>query len=225
MRIFGLELLNEGYYEGYDPNVNPTVANAFSTAAYRFGHSLVQHSFVRFDSDHRPIFNSRYSNAKSSEKICINVEEIGRNFSRCLDSRRAGQSRRFGDSGIRGPPSSRPDQSTRPEKGRAHKRRTDQSPVPDSQLPLRDGSGFHQHPTGKGSRHPPLRSLERTLRPVPHKRLRRLGQSYPAVHREQVQIGLFVGGGYRFIQRRDRGEIGEGWFGGTHVRLYNRPTV
>lgn len=61
MRIFGLELLRKGYYEGYDPNVNPTVANAFSTAAYRFGHSLVQPSFVRFDSDHRPIFNSRYS--------------------------------------------------------------------------------------------------------------------------------------------------------------------
>ncbi|XP_043785749.1 uncharacterized protein LOC122711243 [Apis laboriosa] len=58
MRIFGLELLRKGYYEGYDPNVNPTVANAFSTAAYRFGHSLVQPSFVRFDSDHRPIFNN-----------------------------------------------------------------------------------------------------------------------------------------------------------------------
>ncbi|KAG6794565.1 hypothetical protein HZU73_10130 [Apis mellifera caucasica] len=58
MRIFGLELVSKGYYEGYDPNVNPTVANAFSTAAYRFGHSLVQPSFVRFDSEHRPIFNN-----------------------------------------------------------------------------------------------------------------------------------------------------------------------
>ncbi|XP_025074585.1 uncharacterized protein LOC105429244 [Pogonomyrmex barbatus] len=58
MKIFDLEVLKKDYYEGYDPSVNPTVANSFSTAAYRFGHSLVQPSFVRFDSDHRPIFNN-----------------------------------------------------------------------------------------------------------------------------------------------------------------------
>ncbi|XP_011866914.1 PREDICTED: uncharacterized protein LOC105561494 isoform X2 [Vollenhovia emeryi] len=58
MKIFDLEVLKKGYYEGYDPTVNPTIANSFSTAAYRFGHSLVQRSFVRFDSDHRPIFNN-----------------------------------------------------------------------------------------------------------------------------------------------------------------------
>ncbi|KAF3424880.1 hypothetical protein E2986_02079, partial [Frieseomelitta varia] len=61
MKIFGLELLKKGYYEGYDPTVDPTIANGFSTAAYRFGHSLVQQSFVRFTSDHQPIFNSQYS--------------------------------------------------------------------------------------------------------------------------------------------------------------------
>ncbi|XP_071637143.1 uncharacterized protein [Temnothorax longispinosus] len=58
MKIFDLEVLKKGYYEGYDPTVNPTIANSFSTAAYRFGHSLVQRSFIRFDSDHRPIFNN-----------------------------------------------------------------------------------------------------------------------------------------------------------------------
>ncbi|XP_039301843.1 uncharacterized protein LOC105195032 isoform X2 [Solenopsis invicta] len=58
MKIFDLELVKKGYYEGYDPKVNPTIANSFSTAAYRFGHSLVQHSFIRFNSDHRPIFNN-----------------------------------------------------------------------------------------------------------------------------------------------------------------------
>ncbi|EFN87248.1 Peroxidasin-like protein [Harpegnathos saltator] len=58
MRIFDLEVLKKGYYEGYDSTVNPNIANAFSTAAYRFGHSLVQRSFVRFDSDHRPLFNN-----------------------------------------------------------------------------------------------------------------------------------------------------------------------
>ncbi|KAK1124271.1 hypothetical protein K0M31_006643 [Melipona bicolor] len=58
MKIFDLELLKKGYYKGYDPTVNPTIANGFSTAAYRFGHSLVQQSFVRFTSDHQPIFNN-----------------------------------------------------------------------------------------------------------------------------------------------------------------------
>ncbi|XP_029672350.1 uncharacterized protein LOC115240990 [Formica exsecta] len=58
MKIFDLEVLKKGYYEGYDPTINPTIANSFSTAAYRFGHSLVQQSFIRFDSNHRPIFNN-----------------------------------------------------------------------------------------------------------------------------------------------------------------------
>ncbi|XP_070163431.1 uncharacterized protein [Polyergus mexicanus] len=58
MKIFDLEVFKKGYYEGYDPTINPTIANSFSTAAYRFGHSLVQQSFIRFDSDHRPIFNN-----------------------------------------------------------------------------------------------------------------------------------------------------------------------
>jgi len=61
IKIFDLEVLKKGYYEGYDPSVNPTVANSFSTAAYRFGHSLVQRSFVRFDSNHRPVFNSEWN--------------------------------------------------------------------------------------------------------------------------------------------------------------------
>ncbi|XP_018359587.1 PREDICTED: uncharacterized protein LOC108758877 [Trachymyrmex cornetzi] len=58
MKIFDLEVHKKDYYKGYDPTVNPTIANSFSTAAYRFGHSLVQRSFIRFDSDHRPIFNN-----------------------------------------------------------------------------------------------------------------------------------------------------------------------
>lgn len=58
MKVFDLEVLIKGYYDGYDSSVNPTIANSFSTAAYRFGHSLVQHSFLRFDGNHRPFFNS-----------------------------------------------------------------------------------------------------------------------------------------------------------------------
>ncbi|KAF2896233.1 hypothetical protein ILUMI_09939 [Ignelater luminosus] len=58
MRLFGLNLERTGYYKGYNPKVNPTPANSFGTAAFRFGHSLVQNSFVRRDSAHRIIRNN-----------------------------------------------------------------------------------------------------------------------------------------------------------------------
>lgn len=59
MTLFDLDLLPKGYYAGYDPTVNPSAANSFTAAAFRFGHSLVQRSFVRFDPFHRPLFNSK----------------------------------------------------------------------------------------------------------------------------------------------------------------------
>ena len=49
MNLYGLNLLNEGYFEGYDPNCNAGIFNEFSTAAYRFGHSLVRPFFPRVD--------------------------------------------------------------------------------------------------------------------------------------------------------------------------------
>ncbi|XP_015595581.1 uncharacterized protein LOC107267903 isoform X1 [Cephus cinctus] len=58
MENFDLDIHNKGYFDGYDPSINPNVINSFATAAYRFGHSLVQPSFVRFDSRHRPIPNN-----------------------------------------------------------------------------------------------------------------------------------------------------------------------
>ncbi|XP_017856625.1 PREDICTED: uncharacterized protein LOC108609330 [Drosophila arizonae] len=57
-KLFDLQLLSTGYYEGYDPKVNPTVANAFSSAAFRFGHSLVQNSYMRCDRHHNMINNN-----------------------------------------------------------------------------------------------------------------------------------------------------------------------
>ncbi|CRL03888.1 CLUMA_CG017012, isoform A [Clunio marinus] len=57
-RLFDLELLPSGYYKGYDPKVNPTVANAFSAAAFRFGHALVQGSIMRSDVSYRFIDNN-----------------------------------------------------------------------------------------------------------------------------------------------------------------------
>ena len=60
MKIFDLELLKKGYYEGYDESVNPNIANDFSSAAFRFGHSLVQPSFVRFNRVHQSLADSKF---------------------------------------------------------------------------------------------------------------------------------------------------------------------
>ncbi len=42
-------------YEGYRPEVNPGIANLFSTACYRFGHSMLPARLPRFGADGRPI--------------------------------------------------------------------------------------------------------------------------------------------------------------------------
>lgn len=57
-RLFELKLVRDGHYHGYNPKVNPTVANAFGAAAFRFGHSLVQGSLMRCDRTHQFINNS-----------------------------------------------------------------------------------------------------------------------------------------------------------------------
>lgn len=47
MKLNGLLLQRNGYYQGYNFNVNPTITNVFTTAAFRFGHSLIQPIFKR----------------------------------------------------------------------------------------------------------------------------------------------------------------------------------
>lgn len=59
MDLFELSLLGTGYFEKYNSKVNPSPANAFGAAAFRFGHSLVQNSYMRSDNAHRTMFNSK----------------------------------------------------------------------------------------------------------------------------------------------------------------------
>ncbi|CAG0923789.1 unnamed protein product [Notodromas monacha] len=42
MQNYSLHPLATGYSYQYDPSINPSVTNAFSTAALRFGHTLIQ---------------------------------------------------------------------------------------------------------------------------------------------------------------------------------------
>ncbi|XP_031765233.2 chorion peroxidase-like [Galleria mellonella] len=58
MRLFELELLKKGYYKDYNPKTNASPASSFASAAFRFGHSLVQSSMVRYDRFHRPMNNN-----------------------------------------------------------------------------------------------------------------------------------------------------------------------
>lgn len=57
-RLFDLEPQQSGFYKQYDPRVNPTIANAFSAAAFRFGHSLVQSTIMRSNSNHQFLSNN-----------------------------------------------------------------------------------------------------------------------------------------------------------------------
>ena len=46
------------YWDGYDSNVNPGVIDAFASAAFRFGHSLLPTAVERWSKAHKFIGNS-----------------------------------------------------------------------------------------------------------------------------------------------------------------------
>ncbi|XP_041989109.1 peroxidasin homolog [Aricia agestis] len=61
MEKFGLVLQKDGYWDGYDSEVNPDVLDAFAAAAYRFGHSLLPTAVERWSKAHKFIASKRLS--------------------------------------------------------------------------------------------------------------------------------------------------------------------
>ncbi|XP_040568625.2 LOW QUALITY PROTEIN: salivary peroxidase/catechol oxidase [Lepeophtheirus salmonis] len=55
LEIFELKLLTKEYYKQYNKSVNPTIANAFAAAAFRFGHSLVKGSISRCNKEFKTV--------------------------------------------------------------------------------------------------------------------------------------------------------------------------
>ena len=52
-----------GDYNGYKPDINPSITNVFATSAFRFGHSLINPIIRRLDNDRvsdRSFFYSVY---------------------------------------------------------------------------------------------------------------------------------------------------------------------
>lgn len=54
-------ILLQGYWDGYDPEVNPAIIDAFSAAAFRFGHTLLPTSVERWSKAHKFIASKRLS--------------------------------------------------------------------------------------------------------------------------------------------------------------------
>uniref|UniRef100_A0A0K0EPD7 peroxidase n=1 Tax=Strongyloides stercoralis TaxID=6248 RepID=A0A0K0EPD7_STRER len=61
-KILGTSMDNViGKYNGYDPNVDPTISNVFVSAGFRFGHGMIQEVFKRVDESGKTISDGSFT--------------------------------------------------------------------------------------------------------------------------------------------------------------------
>ncbi len=77
-------------YEGYDPSVDARIANVFSTAAYRFGHSALGRRLLRLDADgeeiadgHLPLRDAFFAPSRITDEGGIEPLLRGLAWQRC----------------------------------------------------------------------------------------------------------------------------------------------
>ena len=81
--LAGLEVTQDG--TTYDKNEDPAMTNEFATAAYRFGHSMIQGLIQRFKTDNTGLFDDyllheNYFNSKpviEVNNVTVNNEQLG----------------------------------------------------------------------------------------------------------------------------------------------------
>merc|ERR1712055_203147 len=61
MERHNLILKKDGYFDGYDSYTNPSAATGFTSAAFRFGHSLLPSTVERWTMNHKYIANQKLS--------------------------------------------------------------------------------------------------------------------------------------------------------------------
>merc|ERR1712117_83749 len=61
MKKHQLVLLKKGYFDGYDANTNPSAASGFTSAAFRFGHSLLPSKIERWSKTHKYFASQKLS--------------------------------------------------------------------------------------------------------------------------------------------------------------------
>ena len=74
-QVFELQLKRKGYFSGYNPNINPAAANVFSTAAFRFGHSLIPKNLNRCNRHHQllPSRKSAWNLKKWTNRLTVST--------------------------------------------------------------------------------------------------------------------------------------------------------